>query len=255
MQKSLATIAFNGEVGLADFSKAIAHFNTLMSALAKEVAKPAKIEWELESLQISSAIATVRGVSEVEDDIAISEVVDAYEEVGRSASEGRVTRFGDTVNDATRKLCSLINGKINSIRFETDEVDFDVVSPIDAGNGSVKSQPPIESIGAIQGRVQSLSNRGGLRFTLYDAVDDHAISCYLRDGMEAKMRAAWGKLCLVYGTVRRSSNGRVTTLRDCARIEFLEDGSRTDWRKAIGCAPAISGSISIEEAIRKGRDG
>lgn len=256
MRKDLATIALNGEVDLAVFSKAIEHFNSLMNALAAAVAKPAKINWQLESLEVSSAIATVRGISEKDNDDAVAEVLLAYETVGRDAQYGQQSRFGDRVNSAAQKLCSLINGKINSIRFETADADFDVVSPFGESHGLAGAVPtPMKAEGAVQGRVQSLSNRGGLRFTLYDAVDDHAVSCYLSEGMEPRMREAWGRLCLAYGSVRRSSSGRVSTVRDVSRIEILPEGLRSAWRVAIGCAPPKPGSISIEEAIRKGRDG
>ncbi len=255
MPNDLATIALNGEVDLSDFSKAIVYFDKLMSALASEVAKSAKIHWHLESLEVSSAFATVRASSEVDNDKAVDEVLKAYEAVGHNAQRGVESRFGSRVNSATRGLCSLINGKINSIRFETLNADFDVLSPFGDRVVGVESSQPMETIGAVQGRVQSISNRGALRFTLYDAIDDHAVSCYLREGMESKMRESWGKLCLVSGVVRRSQSGRVSTVRDVAKVEQLPEVTRTAWRAAIGCAPPVPGSISIESAIRRGRDG
>ena len=38
------------------------------------------------------------------------------------------------------------------------------------------------------------------------------------------------------------------------RLSKEEPTDRTSWRDAIGCAPAIPGSISIEEAVRRVRD-
>ena len=56
----------------------------------------------------------------------------------------------------------------------------------------LRSAPRV-SIGAITGRVQTLSNRAGLRFNLYDTLFDKAVACYLALGQEEFMREAWGQ--------------------------------------------------------------
>jgi hypothetical protein len=263
MPKDTATIALNGDIGLPDFAKAIKHFDALLRALTSDVARRAKIKWEIASLDVGSAIASVRGVSEIDDYEAVSSVLTAYEDVGLSAQSGIESHHSARVNKAARKLFGLINGRVSSIRFETEDRDAEIVAPLESTSPKSDGSPqsgkrgaqPTDAVGAVQGRVQSLTSRGGLRFTLYDAIDDHAISCYLRDGMEPIMRDAWGQLCLVSGNLRRATNGKVATVRDVAQVKILREENRTAWRAAIGCAPAIAGSISAEEAIRRGRDG
>jgi hypothetical protein len=148
----------------------------------------------------------------------------------------------------------LVGGKIESIRFETDDFDAEVLSP------SVRLPAPEEAVvtyGAVEGRIQSMTNRRGLRFTLYDLADDHAVSCYLREDCEDTMRHGWGKMAVVEGLVRRDpQSGRITTVREIQPngIQLVEPGERDSWREAIGCAPATEGGILPEEAVRRGRD-
>ena len=256
MVKDTATIALNGEVSISDFSKAVAHFKTIIETLSSEVANAAKIQWELDALEVSSAIVTVRGIPSVDNsDIAVVEVLNAYERVGYAAQRGVESNYGSRVNTAARRLCGLINGHVSSIRFETEDADIEVISPIGIANGHGIVGAPREAIGTIRGRAQSMSNRGTLRFTVYEENDDHAIACYLREGLEEKMRLAWGQMCVISGTVRRSASGKVSTVRDVVDVVILDEHHDDSWRDAIGCAPALAGSISVEEAIRRGRDG
>ena len=158
------------------------------------------------------------------------------------------------MNRPLLRLQGLLNRRITSLRLETDSLDVELFAGGIATGGQEESLPVY---GAVEGRIQSLSNRGLLRFTLYDASDDHAISCYLRPGCEDTMRKCWGKAAIVEGVLRRHpKTGRVSTVRDVTEGDVRiigEEGG--DWREAIGCAPAKRGSISPEEALRRGRDG
>ena len=56
------------------------------------------------------------------------------------------------------------------------------------GTAPDQRMPNLVTYGAIEGRVQSLSQRKGLRFTLYYQEFDRAVSCYLSEGQEERMR-------------------------------------------------------------------
>lgn len=257
MRKNTATIALNGDVSLDDFAIAVGAFSKLMKSLSGQVAKSAKVEWIVESLEISSAIATVRGVSTTDPDDfdSIEDVIEAYERVGRAAQSRRTIPFGPNVRKPVSDLAALLNGQITSLRFETEEFDAEIFSPSIRGAANTTESDVTQ--GAAQGRVQSMSSRGGLRFTIYDSIDDHAISCYLSPGCEDQMRNAWGRLAIVEGLIRRNPiTGLISTVRDIGPhgIVVLEESNPNGWREAVGCAPARTGSISAEDAIRRMRD-
>ena len=115
---------------------------------------------------------------------------------------------------------------------------------------------PSVSIGAITGRVQTLSSRSGLRFNLYDTVHDRAVACYLGQGQEEIMREAWGNRATVVGRVSRDPvTGKPLSIRDIRKVELLDDVAPGTYRQARGAIPWEPGDILPEEAIRLLRDG
>jgi hypothetical protein len=100
-----------------------------------------------------------------------------------------------------------------------------------------------------------MTSRGRLRFTLYDLIDDRAISCYLAPGSEDIMREAWGKLVTAEGLVRRDPDtGRATSVRQVKAIQIIPEGKPGDYREAVGAALGFLGGELPEEVIRRARD-
>jgi hypothetical protein len=114
--------------------------------------------------------------------------------------------------------------------------------------------PTADSYGAITGRVQTLTNRGGLRFALYDTLHDRAVSCYLAEGHESIMRDMWGRLASVEGLIRRDPiTGRPLTIRDIRQIEPLPEHAPQALEAVRGISPSPQG-LRAEDAIRRLRD-
>lgn len=257
MGKDTITLALNGKVSLRDFGAAIQELFNLIHGLNTDLAKGVHIEWLISDLHVGSATATAQGIAE--NDIgeeAIEKVVHAYLEVGEAIRHGSEINYSPPVKTAAKKLTALINGGIKSVRFETSDNDVEIFASPEVWRQMPVVAFPEEDFGAVIGRVDSLRKRGGLRFTLYDLIDDRAISCYLAVGSDDVMRAAWGKLAMVEGRVKRDREcGRATTIRDVREIRVIQEGKPGDYRQAIGAAAGFLGNMLPEEAIRKGRDG
>lgn len=246
MSTETATLALNGNVFLDDFAKAVQYLHQLMDGLSREVAKQ-KIDWRIDRLETGSALITMEAPHS-------GAVVKAYAKVGKLLQRNQPLPYGPTVKNAASRLCGLMNGRITSIRFETSEADAEVFSN---PNRSAEQVEIIRTFGAVEGRIQSLSNRGRLRFTIYDLHEDRAISCYLSEGCEDVMRDSWGRMAVVEGMVSRDPNtGKVSTVRDVSisGVRLLETKSKYTWKDAIGCSPALTNSISTEEAVRRSRE-
>ena len=119
-----------------------------------------------------------------------------------------------------------------------------------------RSQPSTTSaIGAVTGRVQTLSNRAGLRFNLYDTIHNKAVACYLSPGQEELMREAWDRRARVSGRVsREGGTGRPIAIRQILSVEILEDPAPGSYRLARGAVPWQEGDILPEDAVRLLRD-
>lgn len=255
MAKSTVTVVLSGEVLLADLAVGIERFRALIDALGKEVASGVGIDWRVEDLAPGSALTSIRGIARREQDQPrVEEVVDAYGRVGAALEAGHPVPYSRGVVKAASDLISVINERVESIRLETEDQDWTI-----SQSGQIATDSEAASLeptfGAIEGRVQTLSSRGGLRFTLYDTLYDKAVSCYLAEGYEDIMRDAWGHLAVVEGIVKRDPrSGRPVTVRQVRAVELLPEAGPEDYKKARGLIPLGPDSQMPEEVIRKARD-
>jgi hypothetical protein len=253
MRLDSVTIVLAGDVPLTAFAKAITRFDALVRGLSGEVGAP-ELEWVIEDLERSSALATVRGVGDPE---RVTQVVQAYGKLGKSL-EGNVPldSHSRAVRIAAHGLRAILGGRVESIRLETAEGD----ATIRAASPTLRlvtpgevSRPMVAAYGAIEGRVQTLSNRGGLRFTLYDLLHDRAVSCYLQEGHEEIMRDAWGKVAAVGGWISRDPlTGRPTTIRQVTTVRVVPE-LKVSYRDARSVSPPKT-DLLPEHAIRRLRN-
>jgi len=247
MAKETLTLALEGDVALEEFANAISNLNSLLNQLAKEVTKDAKVEWLIDELYASSAVATFRGING--DMSAIENVVNAYEEVGDSLQTGREIPYSTTVQRYAHDLISVLDGRVTSVRFETPTKDFVIVSKPLAGGEIAQLKYAWSSV---KGTVQTLSDRKKLNFTLWDSLFDKPVSCYSKEGQEDTMRNAWRKRAIVSGRVgRRTDTGRPIVIRDVKQIRLLEDTEPGSYRRAKGVFPWTVESELPENIIRR----
>jgi hypothetical protein len=216
--------------------------------LARE-GNAAGISWIVADLEVSSALATARAVgANGYQPEQVEAVVRDYLAVGRALQGTQPLTFSDTVNREARALTKVLGDGVTTIRFETAEADAAVQAVADVPPAVVI--PP--AYGAVEGRVQTLTSRAGLRFTLYDTLYDRAVSCYLAEGFEDIMRDAWGHRAVVEGLVTRDpDSGRPLAVRQVTGVELLSELPPGGYRKLRGISPS---SLRAEEAIRRLRD-
>jgi hypothetical protein len=281
MPDNTVTLALDGDVTLEEFAEAIAGFNELVTGLCEE--SGTKVEWIIDDLQYSSTIVTGRGIGEP---ASVRKVVSDFADVGRAIENHAPFRHTRRVRHGLRRIFSRQqHSRSRTVRFETAESES--VIPVETVNippdaleepqskeqkvAQVLLEPdaaPISvvgtggevrriavSYGAVTGRIQTLSTRGGLRFTLFDLLNDKAVSCYLKEGDEEKIRNLWGRLAVVEGFVSRDpSSGRAFAIRQVDNITpLMEPSGPCDYQAARGVAPSLNG-LSPEEAIRRVRD-
>lgn len=279
MRLDTVTLVLDGEVSLRRFAEAIARFTAFVRALSAEAGQE-DLEWIIDDLSLGSTSATAKGRGDLQ---IVDRVVHLYGEVGVSLAEEEPIQYSPRVKRAAGRLRSMVGDGVPSMRLETAEREA-IIRPRHTRPApelfpdaplqevppgllpSVVAQPtlvlhPISTIrpapsafGAVQGRVQTLTNRGGLRFTLYDGLYDKAVSCYLTEGREDIMRDAWGKLATVEGWVTRDPiTGRPLTVRQIQNvIVHIEAPGR--WREARGVVPLAPKAELPEQVIRRLRD-
>jgi len=249
MADTTVTLVLEGEVPLKAFAQAMDGFSSLVASLSEEVGDGARIDWRIESLEASSALATAQGLSDIQS--AVDKVVHAFLEVGEAEEHGTPIPYSPKVKRAAEKIASVLNGKVSAVRFETAEGEATLYSRSEP----VPEHRLLRAHGAVTGRVQTLSNRGTLKFTVFDLLNDRAVSCYLDPDREELMRGVWGRIATVEGWVTRDARtGRPLSVRRVARVMTRPEVEPGSFRGAAGAVPARSGSLSAEAAIRQLRD-
>jgi hypothetical protein len=253
MANDSVTLFLEGSPTLDDYTAALSSLQELLQAIAAEVAGSASIEWRLEALEASSALTQVRGVS---DDMgAVENVTDSYLEVGRQLYAGGQLR--PQYSRPAERIVGLLNPNVIAVRFETDRDDVTLsigdgelakIIAMPRRQGAPQGQP-----GTVEGRIETMSRRGGLRFVLFDLVYDKAVTCYLQAGQEDLMLGSWGKLAVVEGIVKRDPvSGRPTTVRQVSSLRVVSETEPGKWKQARGVLPASE--ERAEDAIRRIRD-
>ena len=253
MAEDNLTLALDGSVSLDDFAVAIKGLQGLVNAISRDVAKKDRIEWIVDALEYSSAITTIRGVSESAE--SVEAVVGAYRYVGEALQSDRRVPYSRQVRYHAQRIYNILQQRhrsVTAIRFETPSSTV-VVRP--KAVLLVQDKGLVSSFGAIEGRIQTLTSRGGLRFTLYDSVYDKPVSCYLKVGREDTMRDAWGRRAVVEGWVSRDARtNRPFTVRQVENIELLPEVPVGAFRAARGLVSFTDKYLNSEDLVRQVRD-
>lgn len=251
------TLELQGAVSLSEFSTAVAQFEALIEALTAE-SGAAGIAWQLDALEYSSAITTARGVSmNGAMPQHIERVVRDYLAVGQALEAATPIPFSPTVSRPASQLASLLSGSsIEAIRFETADDDAIVYQPpVLAGPETAPPRARTASYGAVTGRIQTLTSRNALRFSIYDHLHDRAVSCYLVEGTQAKMRQMWDRFATVEGWITRDpESGRPLTVRRVSNITPLPEVEPDAYKRARGALPRGPDEPLPEVLTRRLRD-
>ncbi len=250
MPKDTLTLELEGSVSPAEFAQAAAGFWQLVSALQKHVAPNAHIDWTVSDLQAGSASETI--TCESAESAEIQNLVKEYHAIGLARSEARPLAYPSSIVKAVEKVTGVLNGRITAVRFDSRYGIATVTSPKYKG-------PDIKHLattfGAVTGRVQTVTNRGGLRFTLYDLLNDKGISCYLSEGQEELMRGVWGHVAIVEGlTTRETGTGRPVSVKQISDVQRYADVEPGSFREARGAVRPEPGGMAPEQIIRAFRD-
>lgn len=251
MPKNTVTLSLDGDVPLADFASSMERLTRLMKALSKEIGGKSKIEWTIDDLQAGSATATIAGVSESSD--AVERVVIAYAHIGEALAHGQPIPYGGRIRREAIAITDVIDSNIKTIRFITNGIEHRVARRYEEGQ---KSPQLVYARGAVTGTIETLSRRGGYKFTLYDAIFDEAVTCYLAPTQEDVMRDAWGKRARVFGRIGRDpETGHPVTVRSILRVDVLPDTPKGSFEQAKGLWVGAHGQRRSEDLIRSNRDG
>jgi len=247
------TLRLDGSVTVDNFAKATSNFAKVLAELSKERDASARVEWVISGLEYGSAILTAapQPISEADAEL-VPALVSDFIEVARQVREhpGQLDR---PVLRLVHSISEVAVDKDHEVVFETADEEVAFLRVEHGKSLSVRSKP---ALGSIRGRVQTLQQRKGLRFVLYDLVHDKAVTCYLTEDQEDLMRDAWGRMVEVTGMITRDEvTDRPRAIRRVVDVQVLDE---TDdafaFRRARGVVSPVPGSPASEVLIRRVRD-
>lgn len=253
MAEDTLTMKLNGAIALSDYAKAMRCFDGFVRALVAEEDPHARVTLDVEDLQAGSALTAVR--LSTPNASTVAGTLQRYHDTSQAlAHHGsldshskRVRRWGQQIAELPRLR------SIESVRLESMLGEAILTVPHDA-----QPEEAIAlrySMGALRGRVETLSSRRGLRFVLYDPLYDTPISCYLLAGQEEQMRGAWGRLVLVHGQIGRDARTwRPEVMRQIREVSILHDVDVDSYLSVRGAWKLPTDTLSPEARIRSVRD-
>ncbi len=249
MDENTLTFELGGQVDIKTLSDGFRAFYRLVDALTP---KSAGIAWIVDDLQAGSAMVTLRGESESVS--AVKEVVERFHKVGAALAddEDLSLEFDAGTQHAASSVRNMTaSTSVEYARFGTALDDIFIFA-----HGQALSNPEgLVSVGVVTGTVQTLSNRSGLKFTIYDSVHDKGVQCYLEQGQEELVRGVWGRRASVSGTIHRDGvTGIPKSVTNVLGVEPLPDRLPGSYRNARGVVPWQEGDRMPEDVIRGSRD-
>ena len=252
MPADTLTLKLYGDVPLHLYAQAVEQFRSLVYALSLEVTGSEDVDWTIHELSAGSAVATVRGYSEQAAEV--ERVVRAYTVVGEHLHLGQPVPYSKEVAESAYALTALLNGHITSLDLVTEFGAYGVAEAV-TDQSAQQHTGGSASWGSIRGELGTVTTRPNLRITVYDALFDKAVICFLNDRFQSQARNAWGQTVAVSGwVVRDSETGRPLKVREVLDLQVLvqKPGS---FEKARGALPYNPNNDPPEVIIRQLRNG
>jgi hypothetical protein len=251
MKTRTITMTLEGDIQLYHYAEAVRRFANIVSLLTREVATGIEIRWILKDLKRNNG--TARIVGEHPEGRRVEDVVHAFERVTDCIQKRERIPYSQSIAFEAMKLVRLIGPQITAIRFEmpysTALLSGDVEQVID-----LELSGPLLSLGTVKGYVQSITNRGGLQFTLYDAIYDEPVHCYVKPEEAELLRDIWARRVHVTGRVTRDAEtARVVKVTDITEIHV--ETIKGSYKRARGLLYEKVPEEPAEMTIRRIRDG
>jgi hypothetical protein len=203
----------DGQVSPKQFVKGVRNFFGLLQSVARDVTGKEKgVKW-LVSVKEGSNLIIAQGHPEKADAHAVATTINSLDE-GLKALDSGVSEppehFDGSALDFVRDLANLAEaGKKRGL--EKVEILANG-SPVGMTARAVVSLNRIEgkkykAFGSVEGRLHTVSDRGGFRVAVYDSLRDKRVECNIDKSTLDDALEAFGKRVTVHGMVTYQPNG------------------------------------------------
>lgn len=234
----IVTLRLDGEVSIDHFATAVNALDGLLKSLSSEITgSPASVRWRIVELSASSAVTTIRGTAE--DPTDVPPIITAYSIIGQALQNHSDIPYSEDICRRAASIASLVNGEITAIHFTSPRGQHIVREPPKRQEETVA----VDSFGAVEGRIRTLSDRQNLKFMLYDSLFDSAVTCFLSPEKADEARRLWRERVVVEGIVRRDPHSGIPTqIRNIRAIHKMPSAAPGSYREARGALRNVANS-------------
>jgi hypothetical protein len=213
LKRGSLTLALEGDaIPLEKFKQAVTSFLNLIESVSHEASgEGQKIKWNV-SVKSGSALVKVTPQYSRETSEAVKNVFAAIpngiSELGHGIS--RPPRFfNDSAIKAMGRLAEVheLDGNgLTAVRISGNRTRKTITHKIAVTVKQIIGAS-YESFGSIEGKLQALWDRGGFKFSVFDALFDRRVDCYVKDDLIEKAIGGFRKRVRVSGTVQYNKSG------------------------------------------------
>jgi hypothetical protein len=213
IKKGSLTLALEGEaIPLEKFKQAVTSFLELVESVSSEaVGAGEKIKW---NVSVKSGSAIVKATPERTENTtdAIRAVFDAIPNGIGALSRGITTMprlFNANAIRSVKRLATVheLGGNgLTAVKISGNRINKTVTHKVAMTVNQIIGTS-YEAYGSIEGKLQALWDRDGFKFTVFDALLDRRIECYVNDDLIEPAIGGFRKRVRVSGLIQYNKNG------------------------------------------------
>lgn len=217
-QKTITLDLGGDRIASDKLRKSLEAFYGFVDEVASEVSNTRKpIRWIVSVKKGSIVLVNTPEYIEPLSPIITEKIFNSIDE-GVTALEKKAERpayFSDRALERLQDLASLVYARGNGLERIRIKVDNDkhiltqhVVANVESILGVYS-----RALGSIEGRLETISERGRRRMVVYDSLTDKAIQCDITEDLMPEAIKAFGKRVNVFGMISYDENGTTKRIR------------------------------------------
>lgn len=210
------TLDFDGPVVTPDtFRRLVSAFVDLLNAVTDKAAGTGrKTVWDM-TVSTGSRLFIARAVADQRTTATTQRVIAAIPDGLKRLEKGAAVSpayFDQRALRAARELASIPKQrKLTYIRFRAEGPDVPLSQR--SADTAVKLLGQHQSLGTVEGKLQTISERGSLQFVVFDSLYDNGVNCFMDEQLMDVAKEAFRKRVAVTGMVQYDQESRPVSIR------------------------------------------
>ncbi|HZR05427.1 MAG TPA: hypothetical protein VFA61_06335 [Candidatus Udaeobacter sp.] len=210
--KECLSLDLRGSLPIEKFEKAIGAFFDLIKEVTKEALNEnQKIRW---TVTVRSGSATVNAIPHYAPDVAaearqiLRAVPQGIQAIERGSEESPRFFSREAIKAVKRlgALQSLKPDDVTGVRIRSDSVKANI-TPKSVASADALIGGQHQAFGSIEGKMQTITDREGFRFVVYDSLYDNRVDCFVDEDLMEQAIASFRHRVRVSGTVQYDRQG------------------------------------------------